>query len=506
MHEAWQKRLNAQNSSSTEFSLSKHHTKMTRFNAYVISLLVLVVFLSCEKEQVAPVSGEVEFFFSGPEVNSGGRMKAEASSLIISVEKFDGESVHDRKNIALHRFGDDFISEPIALHTGAYQLTEFLVLDASGNVIYAAPAENSSLAYLVEDPLPRSFNVAQDQTTKVTPEVLKVEGNSADEFGYATFDFDVVETFTFSTGIMAYEWSTKNFELTEAHIQVTGGGGVLYDADLPAATNEIRVKDGFDEYSVTVTKDGYIDFEQTFTADSLMRHVSPGAPLVIVLLEGSLTEGLIAHYTFNRNAQDQTENNLDGIVHGATPTPDRKGALNSAYRFDGIDDYISVPHNDLLNLSGDFSISLWANVAAVQSPENGINDILRKWNGNAEGYPFSISYLNPLADDFQEDRILYARYDGQECTNSAVAHSPLVTNERWTHVVMIRDGDTIRTYMDNEMTGEVTDPTACATGNTADMTIGTRGNLVRFFKGRIDDIRIYDRVLTDIEIASLYGE
>ena len=414
--------------------------------------------------------------------------------------------MHDRKSILLHRFGDDFISEPIALHTGAYQLTEFLVLDASGNVIYAAPVENSALAYLAEDPLPRSFNVAHDQTTKVTPEVVKVEGNSANEFGYSTFNFHVVETFTFSTGIMAYDWSTKNFELTEAHLRVSHGDDILYDADLPAATNGIRIKKGFDAYSITVTKEGYIDFEQTFSADSLMEHVAPGTPLVITLLEGSLTEGLIAHYPFNHNAQDQSANNLDGIVHGATPTPDRKGALNSAYRFDGVDDYISVPHNDLLNLSGDFSISLWANVAAVQLPENGINDILRKWNGNAEGYPFSISYLNPLADDFQEDRFLYARYDGQGCNNSAVAHSPLVTNERYIHIVMLRDGNKIRTYMDNEMTGEVTDPTVCPTGNTADMTIGARGNLVRFFKGRIDDIRIYDRALTDVEIANLYWE
>lgn len=479
---------------------------MDRFNFYVIVLLVLVVSLSCEKEEVAPVSGKVEFVFSGSEINSGGRIKTEASSLVLSVENSDGETVHDRKNIALYRFDEDFISEPIALHTGDYQLIEFLVLDASGNVIYAAPTENSPLAYLVGDPLPRSFNVEHDETTKVTPQVLKVERNSANEFGYATFNFDVVETFTFLTGILAYDGSTKNFELTEAHIKVTGGGDVLYDADLPAATNEIRVLEGLDEYSVSVTKDGYIDFEQTFSADSLMQHAPPGTPLVIALLEGSLTEGLIAHYPFNRNAQDQSENNLDGIVHGATPNPDRKGNRNSAYRFDGVDDYISVPHNDLLNLSDNFSISLWANVASVQSPEDGINDILRKWNGNAEGYPFSISYLNPLADDFQEDRILYARYDGQQCDNSAISHSPQITNDRYIHIVMIREGNKIRTYIDNEMTGEVTDPTTCSTANTADMTIGARGNLVRFFKGRIDDIRLYDRALTDIEIANLYWE
>jgi hypothetical protein len=48
--------------------------------------------------------------------------------------------------------------------------------------------------------------------------------------------------------------------------------------------------------------------------------------------------------------------------------------------------------------------------------------------------------------------------------------------------------------------------TYCSPGNTSAMTFGTRGQLARFFKGKIDDIRIYNRALTTSEISSLYTE
>jgi hypothetical protein len=227
---------------------------------------------------------------------------------------------------------------------------------------------------------------------------------------------------------------------------------------------------------------------------------------LMVLINESLSQSLVAYYPFNGNANDQTENDLDGTVYEAVLTTDRKGIPNSAYGFDGIDDYISVAHNDLLNLSTDYSISLWTKIAAIQEPHDGINDILRKWNGDEKGYPFSISYLNPLADDFQEDKILYAKFDGQVCDNTATTHSTLIENDTFIHVVLIKENDKIRTYLNNVLIEEVTDLTTCSTGNTANLTIGCRGNLVRFFKGKIDDIRIYDRALSESEVGNLYGE
>ena len=470
-----------------------------------LCLFACCIVLSCETEDVSPKTGNVEFVFSETDALSGGRIKTSASSLIISIEKEDGESVYERKNIPLYQFNGEYLSEPIALTTGNYKLTEFIVLDANGTAIYASPVEGSPLAYLIEDALPVNFSVSKDATTKVSPEVIKVEGNSSTDFGYTTFEFNVVETFTFKTGIMAYNSSTQNFELTPANMQITVEGDVLFDTELAAITNAIRIKDGFDNYTIKVTKDGYTAYQHTFSADSLKDHVT-GSPLVIVLLQASLSEGLVAYYPFNGNANDQTASNLDGIVHDAVLTTDRKGVADAAYLFDGLNDHIQVPHNELLNLAGDYSISLWTKIAGDQEPQNGINDILRKWNGDAQGYPFSISYLNPLADDAHEDKIIYTRYDGSVCMNTTTTYSPLITNDTFIHIVMVKENDKIRTFLNNELIAEVNDITTCSTANTADMTIGSRGNLVRFFKGKIDDIRIYGRALSQDEVANLFGE
>ncbi|HEY4205695.1 MAG TPA: hypothetical protein VGM31_02740, partial [Puia sp.] len=57
-----------------------------------------------------------------------------------------------------------------------------------------------------------------------------------------------------------------------------------------------------------------------------------------------ITTGLIAYYPFNGNADDATGNGNNGsLVNGPTLTTDKMGNPNSAYYFDGVDDYIKIP-------------------------------------------------------------------------------------------------------------------------------------------------------------------
>jgi hypothetical protein len=76
------------------------------------------------------------------------------------------------------------------------------------------------------------------------------------------------------------------------------------------------------------------------------------------------TDSLVGYWSFSGNANDKSGNNNHGTVNGATLTEDRFGIPNSAYIFDGIDDYITLPQDF------DYSertISLWFN--AVNIPE-----------------------------------------------------------------------------------------------------------------------------------------
>ena len=91
-----------------------------------------------------------------------------------------------------------------------------------------------------------------------------------------------------------------------------------------------------------------------------------------------LNEGMVAYYPFNSDANDESGNGNDGTVYGATLTEDRLGKANSAYSFDGVDDYILVNHDISINFSEAISISIW--VKPIEIPTRGARMIIGKSN------------------------------------------------------------------------------------------------------------------------------
>lgn len=78
------------------------------------------------------------------------------------------------------------------------------------------------------------------------------------------------------------------------------------------------------------------------------------------------TDGLVAYYPFNGNANDESGNGNNGTVNGATLTTDRHGNPNSSYNFRGFNygDKITIPNNSSLSFSNEISISLWTKQAS----------------------------------------------------------------------------------------------------------------------------------------------
>jgi hypothetical protein len=71
-----------------------------------------------------------------------------------------------------------------------------------------------------------------------------------------------------------------------------------------------------------------------------------------------INDGLVAYYPFNGNANDESGNGNDGTVNGATLSEDRFGNADSAYSFNGIDNYIAVLDSPELN-PNTITISAW---------------------------------------------------------------------------------------------------------------------------------------------------
>ncbi|HRG28207.1 MAG TPA: hypothetical protein PLJ00_09975, partial [Chitinophagales bacterium] len=73
----------------------------------------------------------------------------------------------------------------------------------------------------------------------------------------------------------------------------------------------------------------------------------------------SLSDSLLAHYTFSNNLLDGSENHYDILSASGIFTTDRFNQSNAAFAFDGINDSLVLPIPEMAPVSGDFAISFW---------------------------------------------------------------------------------------------------------------------------------------------------
>src|SRR5688572_33090668 len=92
-----------------------------------------------------------------------------------------------------------------------------------------------------------------------------------------------------------------------------------------------------------------------------------------IFAQVNLTLGLVADYPFNGNPNDVSGNGYNGLLqNGIQITSDRFGTANSAYNFDGVDDYIKIIDNGAFS-TPQFSLVIW-----FQSQSNALQNLVGK--------------------------------------------------------------------------------------------------------------------------------
>jgi hypothetical protein len=140
-------------------------------------------------------------------------------------------------------------------------------------------------------------------------------------------------------------------------------------------------------------------------------------------------KGLVGEYLFDGNANDNTNHANHGIVKGATLAKGHRGKALSAYYFNGVDQLISIPHSKQIDFdkNENFTLSFWVSVGSTQNNMDvSINDIIRKWRGDTQGYPFAIVYYNNSAPDSTRNTFSFLRYDGSICR-----HNPSIISKKY---------------------------------------------------------------------------
>jgi len=220
-----------------------------------------------------------------------------------------------------------------------------------------------------------------------------------------------------------------------------------------------------------------------------------------------LTNGLVAYYPFNGNANDESGNGNNGTVNGATLTSDRFGNMNKAYIFNGSNNLIRVPHQASLNLDGDFSASIWYKIVSLPSSDN--NHIFiskRDDNGTccSSNVPwgFYITYQPTQAPlHYKNPGCAFAKngnYDFSESTST-------VSLNDWQNIIYTYSNDTLKIYLNNGLISSKFFSSSNRGLNTSDMLIGSVNREVgaEWMNGILDDIRIYNRALSASEVAYL---
>ncbi|MCP9754467.1 hypothetical protein EGI26_04730 [Lacihabitans sp. CCS-44] len=172
---------------------------------------------------------------------------------------------------------------------------------------------------------------------------------------------------------------------------------------------------------------------------------------------------------------------------------------NVALNFDGFDDYVEAPSavgNFASNAN--FTVSCWIK-PNVNQPSSAVNadenDIISKWAGLGTGsnnnYPFVIRYLNESRANISErGRILVGQWDG---TNwPTITSSTAVNDGKWHHVAFVKSNSTLKLYIDGvQEGGDVSDIASNTTINTTPLQFGRRGNGQNYFRGEIDEVRVW---------------
>jgi hypothetical protein len=202
------------------------------------------------------------------------------------------------------------------------------------------------------------------------------------------------------------------------------------------------------------------------------------------------TDSLMGYWPFSGNANDMSINNNNGAVIGATLTTDRFGLNNRAYHFNGANNYISIPQSATLNMNDSLSFSVWVKPETLTETRM----VFGKSN-----YVTATNYLLRV----KPNGYIQWEYDGYTDTDSV----PLQLNT-WHHIVVTASapGQIKRVYIDNQLIKETITSSGPFGLVSNPLTIGARSIGGEYFNGAIDDIRMYNKVLTEMEIDALFNE
>lgn len=230
------------------------------------------------------------------------------------------------------------------------------------------------------------------------------------------------------------------------------------------------------------------------------------------VVEESSTEisDILGHWTFDETegavAFDDSGNGNDAELVNMSSSAWQGGKVGGALKFDGVDDYVIIPHSDILNIGAtgeSYTVSFWYNRSGIPNFER----LILGKQPDAGPSPFI----------FRADQNSYVTFritDGSKV--SFITPPKTISGNGWNFIVGVRDTETNRIYV--YINGEEGAGTGTEKGmSVLDTTIKTlqndspvwinhtkSGSLYYYDPFKIDEVTFYNRALSETEIKEIY--
>jgi Concanavalin A-like lectin/glucanases superfamily len=207
----------------------------------------------------------------------------------------------------------------------------------------------------------------------------------------------------------------------------------------------------------------------------------------------NLNLNLLAYLPLDGNANDLSGNNNNGIINGATLTTDRFGAANKAYDFNGTS---SIDLNSISNssLTSNFTVSVWVNF------NNFLNDYPTILFG--ENAFFMLQGMGPIYGTNYKKASFYFEPRTVPYNLTVKTNTPLIEGTYY-NLILRKNGNNFSLFLNGLLQETQINPNNLVSGSF--LKIGGGRNASEALNGKLDNIRIYTRAFTDLEVLYLYN-
>ncbi|MCK5581374.1 MAG: VCBS repeat-containing protein [Candidatus Omnitrophica bacterium] len=291
------------------------------------------------------------------------------------------------------------------------------------------------------------------------------------------FEFEIVAKGSYAGGA----WPNMELRLD----QVNQASFTVNSSSWKSYIVELYVASGVHKVAAAFTNDYYVpgvEDRNLYVDKIIIRPVEAVAPV--------LTSHWRLDETSGNTLYDSSGNNYNGTNMGALP--ELSGKIQGALRFDGVSDYADMGTGPAITGQGDFCVAAW-----IKTDSNTGQVIINQRSSLGYNGEYMLEVLS-------DGRLFWWTY-GDYAYGFRFASSARVNDGQWHHVVAGRDnaGQGLL-YIDGALDNTQTAPSR--TMSVLNVYIGADvRDFNKHMNGVVDDVRIYDHLLSNSDITALYN-